>query len=382
MSTMAHASHIAGLFFISFRLRLALFGLIVVICGLPAPAQTEQSIRLGGENNPPNSPIPKMAVDALGDPQKAPGTITGNVVGQDGVAVAGANVKLMQEGQLVSQEITSSENGQFTFTNVAPGSFQLVITSEGFAEHTSTGVLESGENFTAPQVSMVLATKVTEVHVELSITEIAQEQMRDEEKQRVLGVIPNFLVSYAPNAAPLSPKQKLNLAWKLNIDPVSILLAGQAAGMQQARNEFSGYGQGAQGYAKRFGAAYADFTISNFLGSAVFPSIFKQDPSYLYKGTGSTKSRVRYALANAVMCRGDNGHWQINYSGIIGSLVTGSISNLYYPASDRHGPALTFENTAMSIATTAVFNLMQEFVLRKLTPKVPNSPNSSNPNQL
>jgi len=382
MSTMAHASHIAGLFFISFRLRLALFGLIVVICGLPAPAQTEQSIRLGGENNPPNSPIPKMAVDALGDPQKAPGTITGNVVGQDGVAVAGANVKLMQEGQLVSQEITSSENGQFTFTNVAPGSFQLVITSEGFAEHTSTGVLESGENFTAPQVSMVLATKVTEVHVELSITEIAQEQMRDEEKQRVLCVIPNFLVSYAPNAAPLSPKQKLNLAWKLKIDPVSILLAGQAAGMQQARNEFSGYGQGAQGYAKRFGAAYADFTISNFLGSAVFPSIFKQDPRYLYKGTGSTKSRVRYALANAVMCRGDNGHWQINYSGIIGSLVTGSISNLHYPASDRHGPALTFENTAMSIATTAVFNLMQEFVLRKLTPKVPNSPNSSNPNQL
>jgi hypothetical protein len=382
MSTMAHASHIAGLFFISFRLRLALFGLIVLICGLPAPAQTEQSIRLGGENNPPNSPIPKMAVDALGDPQKAPGTITGNVVGQDGVAVAGANVKLMQEGQLVSQEITSSENGQFTFTNVAPGSFQLVITSEGFAEHTSTGVLESGENFTAPQVSMVLATKVTEVHVELSITEIAQEQMRDEEKQRVLGVIPNFLVSYAPNAAPLSPKQKLNLAWKLNIDPVSILLAGQAAGMQQARNEFSGYGQGAQGYAKRFGAAYADFTISNFLGSAVFPSIFKQDPRYLYKGTGSTKSRVRYALANAVMCRGDNGHWQINYSGITGSLVTGSISNLYYPASDRHGPALTFENTAMSIATTAVFNLMQEFVLRKLTSKVPNSPNSSNPNQL
>ncbi|MGC1902992.1 MAG: carboxypeptidase-like regulatory domain-containing protein [Candidatus Acidiferrum sp.] len=380
---MAYASRIAGLFFISFRLRLALFGLIVLTCSLPSPAQTEQSpIRLAGENNPPNSPIPKMAIDALEDQQKAPGTITGSVVGQDGVAVAGANVKLMQEGQSVSQEITTSENGQFTFTNVAPGSFQLVITSEGFAEHTSTGVLESGENFTAPQVSMVLATNVTEVHVGLSITEIAQEQMKDEEKQRVLGVIPNFYVSYAPNAAPLSPKQKLNLAWRLTIDPVSILLAGQAAGMQQARNEFSGYGQGAQGYAKRFGAAYADFTISNFLGSAVFPSIFKQDPRYLYKGTGSTKSRVRYALANAVICRGDNGHWQINYSGIIGSLAAGSISNLYYPASDRHGPALTFENTAMSIASTAVFNLMQEFVLRKLTSKVPNTPNSSNPNQL
>jgi hypothetical protein len=254
-----------------------------------------------------------------------------------------------------------------------------VITSEGFAAQTSTGLLHSGENFTVPQVSMVLATNVTEVRVELSIREIAQEQLKEEEQQRLMGVIPNFYVSYVPNPAPLTAKQKHHLAWRLNIDPVSFLLAGQAAGFQQARNEFSGYGQGAQGYAKRYAATYANFTISNFLGSAVFPSIFKQDPRYFYKGTGTTKSRVLYALANAVICKGDNGHWQTNYSGIIGSLAAGGISNLYYSASDHNGPALTFENTAMSIGSTAVFNLMQEFVLRKLTSKVPNTPNPSNP---
>jgi hypothetical protein len=196
----------------------------------------------------------------------------------------------------------------------------------------------------------------------------------------VLGIIPNFYVTYVPNAAPLTPKQKYNLAWRLNIDPVSFLLAGQTAGIQQARNEFRGYGQGAQGYAKRYGAAYANFTISNFLGSAVFPSVFKQDPRYFYKGTGTTKSRILYALANAVICKSDGGRWQVNYSGIIGSLASGGISNLFYPASDRNGPALTFENTAMSIGSTAVFNLMQEFALRKLTPKVPNTPSPTNPN--
>jgi hypothetical protein len=316
-----------------------------------------------------------MAIDASEDLQKVPGTITGSVVGQDGIAVAGANVKLSQEGQPVSREVTSSEEGQFTFTNVTPGSFQLVITSEGFAAHTSTGELHSGENFTVPQVSMVLATNVTEIRVEVSAIESAQEQLKDEEKQRVLGIIPNFYVTYVPNAAPFTPKQKYNLAWRLNIDPVSFLLAGQAAGIQQARNEFSGYGQGAQGYAKRFGAAYATFTVSNFLGSAVFPSLFKQDPRYFYKGTGTTKSRVLYALANAVICKGDSGHWQVNYSGIMGSLASGGISNLLYPASDRNGLTSTFENTAMSIGSTAVFNLMQEFVLRKLTSKVPNTPN-------
>ena len=81
-----------------------------------------------------------------------------------------------------------------------------------------------------------------------------------------------------------------------------------------------------------------------------------------------------------MICKSDGGHWQVNYSGIIGSLASGGISNLFYSASDRNGPALTFENTAMSIGSTAVFNLMQEFVLRKLTPKVPNTPNPTNPN--
>jgi hypothetical protein len=381
MSIMDNSSRIAGSFFVSVPVRLAWLGLIVLICSSPTPAQTEQSpARLVVVNDSPNSPTPKMAIDASEDLQKVPGTITGSVVGQDGIAVVGAKVKLTQEGQSVSQEVTSSEDGQFTFTNVAPGSFQLVITSEGFAAHTSTGELHSWENFTVPQVSMVLATNATEVRVEVSAIEIAQEQLKDEEKQRVLGIIPNFYVTYVPNAAPLTPKQKYNLAWRLNIDPVSFLLAGQTAGIQQARNEFSGYGQGAQGYAKRYGATYANFTISNFLGSAVFPSIFKQDPRYFYKGTGTTKSRVLYALANAVICKSDGGHWQVNYSGIIGSLASGGISNLFYPASDRNGPALTFENTAMSIGSTAVFNLMQEFVLRKLTPKIPNTPDLANPN--
>jgi hypothetical protein len=375
MCIMDNSSRIAGSFFISVPVRLAWLSLIVLICSSPTPAQTEQSpARLVVENSPPNSPTPEMAIDAPEDLQKVPGTITGSVVGQDGIAVAGAHVQLSQEGQSVSWEVTSNEEGQFTFTKVAPGSFQLVITSEGFAAHTSTGELHSGENFTVPQVSMVLATNATEVRVEVSVIEIAQEQLKDEEKQRVLGVIPNFYVTYVPNAAPLTPKQKYNLAWRLNIDPVSFLLAGQTAGIQQAQNEFSGYGQGAEGYAKRYAATYANFTISNFLGSAVFPSIFKQDPRYFYKGIGTTKSRVLYALANAVICKGDSGHWQVNYSGIIGSLASGGISNLFYPASDRNGPALTFENTAMSVGSTAIFNLMQEFVLRKLTLKARNTP--------
>ena len=281
-------------------------------------------------------------------------------------------MKLTREDQSASQEVLSGDDGQFSFANIAPGPFQLTITSAGFATQTYSGVLRSGEINIVPQIALVIATEITEVRVELSPIELAQEQIKDQEKQRVLGFIPNFYVSYIPNAAPLTPKQKFQLAWKATIDPVTFGITGVIAGVQQATDQFSGYGQGAEGYAKRYGAAYGDEVTGTFIGGALLPSLLKQDPRYFYKGSGSTRSRILYALANSVICKGDNGHWQANYSGILGSLAAGGISDLYYPANDRNGAGLVFENTLIGIGASAADNLLQEFLLRKLTPHVPN----------
>jgi len=108
------------------------------------------------------------------------------------------------------------------------------------------------------------------------------------------------------------------------------------------------------------------------IGGAILPSLLKQDPRYFYKGTGSTRSRFFYAIATTVICKGDNGHWQPNYSGLSASLASGGISNLYYPSADRNGVSLTFENSGIGLASGAVENLFQEFVVRKLTPKLTN----------
>ena len=320
----------------------------------------------------PGLPSPaSAAAQAAQRPETGlPGNITGTVVDPKGAPLAGAKVALAREGQSLAPEILSGEDGQFTFANVMPGPFQVTISGEGFAPQTVSGILHSKEGYVVPQVALAVATAVTEVRVELSPFEIAQEQLKEEEKQRVLGVIPNFYVSYVPNAAPLTPKQKFNLAWKSTIDPVSFVVTGVIAGVQQSQNDFSGYGQGAQGYAKRYGANYADFAISTFIGGAILPSVLKQDPRYFYKGSGSKKSRALYAIANAVICKGDNGHWQVNYSGILGSLAAGGISNLYYPASDRGG-TLIVENTLIGIGASAGVNLLQEFVMKKLTPNLP-----------
>ena len=347
----------------------AFLSLTVLFCGLSTSAQSQEPpVVQGAESRPPNAAGTGVPASQQLPDLQAPGTISGIVVDQSGAPVSGARVKLSREGQSPNQESLSDTDGRFTFVQVAPGPFQLTIDSAGFATQASSGTLRSGENYAIPQITLAVATAVTEVRVVPTRTDVAEDQIKVQEKQRVLGVVPNFYVSYVHNPAPLAPKQKFELAWKTAVDPVSFGVNGAVAGIQQAQNQFSGYGQGAQGYAKRFGASYADFLTNTFIGGAMLPSLLKQDPRYFYKGSGSKRSRILYALANSVICKGDDGHWQANYSGIIGSLAAGGISNLYYPAKNRDGVELTFENTLIGIGESAAVNLLQEFVVRKLTP--------------
>jgi Carboxypeptidase regulatory-like domain len=346
----------------------------VLLCGVPALGQSQRPPFGAGTGSATDA---GGAAESAGDQraehqsgqqadQQVPGSISGTIVDATGALVAGARVKLTREDRSLSQEALTDDGGQFSFANIAPGPFTLTIALAGFATQTSSGTLHSGEGFVVPQITLTVATAVTRVTV-LPPEEIAEIQIKEEEKQRVLGVIPNFYVSYIPNAAPLNPRQKFELAWKSTVDPITFVMVAGTAGLEQAQNQFGGYGQGAEGYGKRYGAAYGDMVTGTFIGSAILPSLLKQDPRYFYKGTGSTRSRFLYAVANAVICKGDNGRWQPNYSSILGSVASGGISNLYYPPNDR-GAGLVFENAAVGFAASAAANVIQEFVIRRLTP--------------
>jgi len=300
-----------------------------------------------------------------------PGSISGRIVDQSGANIGGARVKLTQEGQTQSREVLTGDSGEFTFANTPPGPFQLTISSEGLAPQEVSGIVHPGEAYVVPLVMLVVATQKTEVLVGLTQVELAQEQLNEQVKQRVFGFIPNFYVSYVPNAAPLTAKQKFRLAWKTTSDPVTFLAVGALAGIDQATDRWGAYGQGAEGYAKRYGATYGNVFIGTFLGGAVLPSVLKQDPRYFYKGSGSTKSRILYALAHSVICKGDNGRWQPDYSSIVGNLAAGGISNLYYPPNDRNGAGVVFSNALIRIGETAVANIFQELIIPKLTPNLP-----------
>ena len=198
--------------------------------------------------------------------------------------------------------------------------------------------------------------------------QIAQEQINVELKQRVLGVIPNFYVVYDRNFAPMSAGQKLDLALRSNIDPVTFAGAAIIAGVEQDDNALPAYGRGWAGYGRRFGQAYGDGFFDNLIGNGLLAAAFRQDPRYFYKGTGSVRSRLWYALYTSFLCKCDNGHWQFDYSAILGGLAAGGISDLYYPAQNRNGAAVAFEGAGVGVGLGFLQNLAQEFVVKKLTP--------------
>lgn len=162
-----------------------------------------------------------------------------------------------------------------------------------------------------------------------------RKQLDLEEHQRVLGVMATFNTTRNKDAPPLTAAQKYQLFFKSATDPWPFAVAAFGAGIDQADNSFPEYGQGMQGYAKRFGAAYTDYFTGNFFGNAVLTSILHEDPRYFQKGTGSFTSRALWASASTVWCKRDSGTWGPNYANVIGNLMGSAISNLYYPESDR-----------------------------------------------
>lgn len=351
-----------------------LFG---ILCGpsLSAAAQSPAPQTINNENGAAAGP----GINDSPAERHSFGYISGTVLDKAGAVAVGAHLRLTSEGQTEPQEVLSGGNGQFSFANQPPGPFQLAITADGFEPQTLSGTLRPDESYIVPVIRLEVATVVTEVRVgstELTAVELAQTQIQEQEKQRVFGFIPNFYVTYVSDAAPLVPRQKFELAWKSSIDPFTFVGVAAIAGLQQATDDFAGYGQGMEGYAKRFGAVYADVLSGTFIGSAILPSVLKQDPRYFYKGTGSGGSRFLYSVASAVVCKGDNKRWQPNYSGVLGAFATGAISYIYYPERDRDVVGLVVQNSLIRLGETAFTNVMQEFIVRRLTPRLQKNANA------
>ncbi len=293
-------------------------------------------------------------------------TISGTVLDTNHDVVEGARVVLTSRGG-TEREVQSGSNGEFAFSTLVPGSYRMTVSGNGMGTYVSPWLaIHAGDMRILPQVILPVATAASSVTVFGDKEEIAEEQVKIAVHQRVLGVFPNFYSSYDWHAPPMGPKQKFKLALRSATDPVAFGVAGAVAGFQHYHNTFPDYGGGMEGYAKRYGAAYANDFSARMLSSAIFASVFHQDPRYFYKGTGSIPSRTIYALSATVIARNDKGEWRPNYADVLGTFAAGALSNLYYPESSR-GLSLTLVNGLVEMAGHAGTNVLREFVLKGIT---------------
>jgi hypothetical protein len=342
---------------------LACASLLLFLASASLPAQ-QQTAGLGPTRSSlPETPLPKTPA------AEGRASVAGTVLDPSGETVSGADVDLMRSDGMQSHTALSDANGEFNFTEIVPGSYLVIVNAQGFAPFTSAEFAVTVQQaYELPDVSLSVATANTVVTVRPNDL-IAAEQIKAQEQQRLIGVIPNFYTSYIYDAAPLTSKQKFSLAARGTFDPVALIGVAFAAGIEQANNSYAGYGQGAAGYSKRYAAKFVDGRTGDFLTHAVFPSLLHQDPRYFYQGSGTVKSRFMHAVSSAFVTRSDSGQTVPNYSYLLGDMCSAALSNLYYPPANR-GVSLVFNRAAVGLAGRVGGNLLREFLPKRLTTNV------------
>jgi hypothetical protein len=330
--------------------------------GYTAPLHA-QTAMLSSSTTLPNAP------EAAGADHTA--VIVGTLVDPTGAPIANAEVNVRGQALLAPKSTTTDAQGHFRFGGLGSGDYTVTVFAAHFLNTTApTVALGNGEVYRLSVTATPIPRSSTTVEVTASEQEIATAQLHLEEKQRILGVMPNFYTIYMWNAAPLNTKQKMALSFHSIVDPFTPFEAAAAAGAEQVANLQSGYGGGATGYGKRYGAACADIFVSRVIGDGVYPSLFHQDPRYFYRGTGSIGSRMWYAARSALVARGDDEHWEPNYSSVLGDFTSAAIANAYSAPNDRN-VSTTLQNGAILVAGDALEDELLEFLSRKLTHHIP-----------
>jgi hypothetical protein len=323
------------------------------------------------------------AIDSLPQaptPQSDLGLIIGTITDTSGAAVPQARIALTDLAALAKDKEQAEKNarilasdveGAFRFTDIPASIYRVHITSPGFSEWKIEKIdLLPGEHLELPPIELGVEALTSSVDA-IPVKDLAELQITAEEHQRILGILPNFFVSYVPNAQPLTARQKFKLAVVISRDPLTFMTTGITAGIEQSQGDLAGYGSGAAGYASRYAAGYGDRLSGTFFGAAIYPTLFHQDPRYFYRGHGHLVTRFLYAISTVVICKGDNGKWQPNYSNVLGNLTSGAISTLYYPNSARHDVQTSVDNIFIGIGEGSIGTLFQEFLLKHLTHGVP-----------
>jgi hypothetical protein len=199
--------------------------------------------------------------------------------------------------------------------------------------------------------------------------------------RKLFGIVPDYTtVEAGDHPPPLTARQKFKLGLQY-FSLYTVVFVGAEAGVDQATNNEKQYGQGAQGYGKRYGADFADGLTNSIFVTGAFPSLLRQDPRYYRMAAGTTFHRVVYAASRVLVTRQDSGRKVFNFSELLGNFTSGAISTAYYPESERSFSGVS-EHAGVELGFDAGFNVLKEFApdlehrfLKKKTSKAASPPN-------
>lgn len=344
--------------------RLCWLATVTMLALLSAKAGAQRFLK---EANLPESPGFLLWQQTSPLQEHGNGSIFGLITDVNGAVVPGAVISILKPMEETTRQTTAGPEGEFRLDKLPAGLYKLKIEAQGLQAYEPPEIkLEDGQIYKLPATALPIATSSQTVDVVMSQEQIANEELKEETKQRVLGILPNFYTSYVWNAAPLTARQKYRLGLRTIIDPWVFVRTGITAGIQQANGTYPEYGDGGGGYAKRYFAAYGDAVTGRIIGSAILPSIFHQDPRYFYRGTGGVPRRVLHALVSSVAARTDGGRIEPNYSNTLGNFTAGYVSRTWHPGSEN-GISLALENMLTGIGDSAARNLAQEFLFKRIS---------------
>lgn len=323
----------------------------------PAQAQTVPAAKFTG-------PVASNASSALPVDPSSLTRLQGDVTDGSGALIPSARVELRSSAGALENTVSTDQAGHYSVLGLSAGTYVLAVSAPGFKPALTTVVLRPGESRTMEAIALAIPAGHADAYVTLNREQIAAAEVHAAEQQRIIG-FPDFYTSFVWDAAPLNARQKLSLGVHATTDRMAFVTAGLVAGGEQINNTFPEYGRGWSGYGKRYGAAYTDGFVGKFLGSAILPSVFHQDPRYFYMGpNGTLKHRIEHAVVSGFLTRGDNGRMEPNYSHILGNAGAGAISTLYHPASNSAGK-LALDNALLGTVGEAGVNLVRELFLKR-----------------
>ena len=243
---------------------------------------------------------------------------------------------------------------------VAEAQSQQSSTGQSTANPNPAPAANTTGHAPAPSASQTQDSQTQQPDTNETQHDKAQQEVQEQEKQRVLGIMPTFNLTYRHDAVSLSASQKIGLAFHSATDPFAFAGAFVVAGLHETTDSDPGFGWGAEGYFKRSGAAYLDALDGTMIGNGFLPALLRQDPRYFRLGHGTFKHRILYAVMTNFVCKGDSGHWQPNISNVSGNIIAGALSNLYYP-SQNSGWGQTISNGMIVTTEGAIGSIFDEF---------------------